>query len=205
MAKKEMHPLVKAERDVYEKMFDILIKDLDLSKPIIVLDYGSSTGGFASRLAERYPHIKVIAADSNPEAIKLGIEHYSHLNNLEFCLSQKIPPGSYDLIFNNLVLHELDKKGDKKSITSFLKEAYVSIKKGGLISVLDNRKVSKEDFKKIYEQNKSPRKRSFDEEYEEHNRYSTNDWTSMLEETGFYKEYDKKLPPNLFHYRGKKR
>jgi len=198
------HPWVKAEREFYKKMYGNLVKGLNLSKGISVLDYGAGTGGFASFLAEDNPQIKVIAVDSDSEAIKLGEQHYKHLSNLEFIISETIPKGNYDLIFKNLVLHELNGKGDKKIIASFLKDAYNSLNKGGLISVLDNRKVSKKDFKPIYEQNQSPKKGIFEEEYEEHNRYTMKDWKNMLEKSGFYTKKHAKLFPNLFNYRGEK-
>ncbi len=202
---KESHPWVKAEREFYKKMYGDLVRDLDLSKPISVLDYGAGTGGFAGFLAEYNPQIKVTAVDSNPEAVKLGREHYQHLPNLEFLVSDEIPKGNYDLIFKNLVLHELSGKGDKKTITSFLKKAHKYLKDEGLVSVLDNRKIPEEDFKQIYENNQSRRKGTFEEEYQEHNRYTMKDWQEMLEKSGFYTEKHAELPPNLFHYRGRKK
>ena len=200
-----MHPWVKGEREFYKKMYGSLIEGLDLSKPISVLDYGSGTGGFASLLAEYNPQIKVTAVDSNSEAVKLGKEHYQHLPNLEFIVSEKIPKQNYDLIFKNLVLHELNGKGDKKTINSFLKKAYKQLNQNGLISVLDNRKISEKEFEPIYEKNRSPKKGTFEEEYLEHNRYTMQDWKNILEKVGFGTEHHTELPPNLFHYRGRKK
>ncbi len=202
---REMHPWVKGEREVYKKKYKDLVKGLDLSKPLSILDYGSSTGGFASLLAEYNPHTKVTAVDANPEAIKLGKKDYQHLPNLEFIVAEEIPEKNYDLIFNNLVLHELSGKGDKRTIGSFLKKAYSSLNPEGLISVLDNIKISKKAFKPLYAQNKSPRRGTFEEEYEEHNRYTLKDWVNMLEKVGFYAEHQQHLPPNIFHYHGRKK
>ena len=201
---KEVHPLVKGERNFYKQIYKDLVKGVDLSKPLSILDYGAGTGGFASLLAEYNPKIKVTAMDSNPEVIELGKEHYKHIPNLEFIVDEKIPQKKYDLIFKNLVLHELSGKGNKKIIKSSLKKAYKSLKEEGLISILDNVKVSKEEFKPIYESNKSPKKGTFEEEYKEHNKYTLKDWVEMLEKSGFSKEHSQELPPNLFHYRGKK-
>lgn len=205
MEESKMHPWVKGERESYKEKYSTLIKKLDLSKPLHILDYGSSTGGFASLLAEYNPNIKVTAVDSNEEAIKLGRENYKHLSNLEFIVAEEIPKQNYDLIFNNLVLHELNGKGDKKTIKSFLRKAYNSLNNGGLISVLDNRKVSEEEFKPIYEKNRSPKKGTFEEEYLEHNRYTMEDWKEILEGVGFNTEHHAELPPNLFHYKGRKK
>ena len=202
---KKMHPWVKGEREAYKKKYDDLVKGLDLSKPISILDYGSSTGGFASLLAEYNPHTKVTAVDSNPEAIKLGKKDYQHLPNLEFIVAEEIPEKNYDLIFNNLVLHELSGKGDRRTINSFLKKAHSSLNPEGLISVLDNIKVSKKKFKPLYAKNESPKRGTFKQEYREHNKYSLKDWVNMLEKAGFYTEHHQHLPPNIFHYRGRKK
>jgi len=201
---KEIHPCVKAERKFYENMYKKLDKKFDFSDAKKVLDFGSGTGGFASILAEKYPEIKVIAVDNNKEAVKLGRKHYKHLSNLKFRLSKNIPREKYDIIFKNLVLHELNGKGDKETIKLYLKKSYNSLKKQGKISVLDNRKISKKDFRKIYEKNTNPHKGSFEEEYQEHNRYTVEDWVNMLESAGFKTGSVTKIKPNLFHYVGKK-
>ncbi len=201
----KIHPWVEAERKFYEKYFGELTENLNLDADLNVLDYGSGTGSFASLLAEYNPHLKIKAIDSNPEAIKLAKEHYSHLSNLEFGVSNKVPKGNYDIIFYNLVLHELNNKGDKQIIDSFLKKSYKNLKQGGKISILDNRKISKENFKGIYNQNKNPYKGTFEEEYLEHNKFTLYDWKNMIESSGFETEYQEKLQPNLFKYLGVKK
>lgn len=202
---KKVHGLIKGEREFYESQFEDLVKGIDLSKPISILDYGSGTGGFASLLAEKYPQAQITAIDSNQEIVELGKEHYKDLENLEFVVGNKIPDKKYDIIFKNLVLHELDGKGEEKEIKKSLKKAYESLNEGGLISILDNRKVSEEEFRPIYEENKNPQRGSFDEEFKEHTKYSTNDWLEMLDKIGFEKKHHKEISPNLFHYIGKKK
>ena len=199
-----MHPWVMAEREGYLERYHELVEGLDLSKPISVLDYGAGTGGFAGLLAEYNPHIRVTAVDSNPQAIELGRDHYKHLPNLEFMVSDKIPEGKWNIIFKNLVLHELNEKGDRKTIVPSLKRAYKYLKDGGLISIFDNRQVSREEFKPVYDRNKSRRKGTFDEEYDEHNKYTMKDWGDMLKKVGFKTEKHSELHPNLFLYRGRK-
>ncbi len=199
------HPWVEAERKFYEKYFGELTEKLNLGSNLSILDYGTGTGGFASLLAEYNPHLKIKAVDSNPEAIKLAKEYYSHLSNLEFEVLNEVPKGNYDMIFYNLVLHELNEKGEEQLIDSFLKESYKNLKQDGKISILDNRKISKKDFKKIYEQNKNPHKGTFDEEYLEHNRFTIEDWKNMIESVGFETEHQEKLQPNFFKYLGVKK
>jgi ubiquinone/menaquinone biosynthesis C-methylase UbiE len=205
----EKHPWVESERKFYEKNYKELIKNINLETAKKVLDYGSGTGGFASLLAEYNPNLKVEAVDINPEAIKLAKKHYKHLKNLEFYTTSEIPKGNYDLIFKNLVLHEIQKKGhkkgSKKAIEEILTDAYSKLKKEGQISILDNRRVSKENFKKIYNSNKDPNKGTFEEEYLEHNRFNAKDWKKMIEKVGFETKYSEEMPPNLFKYNGIKR
>lgn len=198
------HPWVEAERKFYEKYFDELTKGLNLNSNLTILDYGSGTGGFASLLAEYNPNLKIKAIDLNPEAIKLAKEHYSHLHNLEFEISNEIPQGSYDIIFYNLVLHELNGKGNEEIINSFLRKAHEHLKQNGKIFILDTRKISKKDFKEIYAKNKHPHKGTFDEEYLEHNRFTLKDWRNMIESAGFKTENQKELQPNFFKYLGEK-
>ncbi len=205
----EKHPWVESERKFYEKNYKGLIKNLNLKTAKKVLDYGSGTGGFASLLAEDNPHLKVKAVDISPEAIKLAKKHYGHLKNLEFYITSEIPRGNYDLIFKNLVLHEIQKKGYKKgsekAIKQILIDAHSKLKKEGQIFILDNRRISKEDFKEIYDSNKDPNKGTFEEEYLEHNRFNTEDWKKMIEKVGFETKHSEEMPPNLFKYNGIKR
>ena len=203
------HSWVELERKFYEKNYKGLVKNLNLETAKKVLDYGSGTGGFASLLAEDNPHLKVKAVDINPEAIKLAKKHYGHLKNLEFYITSEIPKENYDLIFKNLVLHEIQKKGNKKgskkAINQILIDAHSKLKKEGQISILDNRKVYRKDFKKIYDSNKDPNKGTFEEEYLEHNRFNTKDWKKMIEKVGFETKHSEEMPPNLFKYNGIKR
>ena len=201
---KKHNPWVKSEREFYKKMFHNLVKGLDLSKPLLVLDYGSGTGGFSSLLAEFNPNIKITAVDSNPKAINLAKKHYDHLPNLEFIVSNEIPNRNYDIIFGNLVLHELNNRGDKKTIKSFLERSYENLKEKGLISILDTHKISKKDFQKIRLENNNPYKGNLEHEYKEHNKYEIKDWIKMFKDAGFDSEHSQTHHPNFFHYRGKK-
>lgn len=199
------HPWVESERRFYERKFEEVTKGLDFGSSKTVLDYGSGTGGFASVLAERYPHLKIVAVDSNPEAIALAKEHYSHLPNLEFIVSGEIPEGKFDIVNYHLVLHELDGKDNQAAIRDYLEKTRSRLNNGGRISVLDNRRISETDFRKVYAENKDPRRGSFEEEYAEHNRYTSEDWKQMFEGAGFKTEHEYELPPNLFRYVGVKK
>lgn len=201
----QKHPWVDAERRFYKKYFKELTKDFNPSPRPSIIDYGTGTGGFASLLAENYPHLKIKAVDSNPEAIELARKHYSHLSNLKFKVAKEVPEGKYDWIFYNLVLHELNGTGDPKTINLHLKRAYKNLNPGGNVSILDNQKIPKTNYQKLWEKNKDPRKKSFEEEYLEHNRYTMIDWKRMLEKAGLNTERHKPIQPNLFIYRGVKR
>lgn len=195
------HPWVKAERDFYEDKYDELVNGLDLSSVKTVLDLGSGTGGFASRLAEAYPNLQVLAIDSNPEAVNLAKEHYRHVPNLRFEVGSSIPEGQYDLIFKNLFLHEAAE--DEYGIKQLLKDSHDSLNEGGLVSILETRKVPKEEYHKLYEQKKHPQ-REFEEDHAVHNKYSTDDWIKMCEEVGYTTTNSKELAPNYIRYVGQK-
>jgi len=82
-------------------------------------------------LAQKYPHLKVIGVDSNPEAIILAQKFYSNIPNINFIISNNIPKDKFNVIYYNFVLHELDKKDTKKIIVNKLKESYSKLKKEG--------------------------------------------------------------------------
>ena len=92
-----------------------LIGKLDIKKGAIVLDLGCGTGYLTKVLSERVgPEGKVVAVDPDRERLKIAREKYS-ASNIEYIQAddKTFPPGEYDLIFSNIVIHWMS---DKESL-----------------------------------------------------------------------------------------
>ncbi len=201
----KFHSWATSERKFYERTFDEFIEGLNLDSNLNVLDYGTGTGGFASMLAETHPRLKIKAVDLNANAIALAKENYAYLPNLKFGVANKITEGEYDLIFYNFVLHELEGEGDIETIEEFIKSAYKNLKKDGRIFVLETRKVPKKEFKEVHEKNNNPHKGTFNKEYMEHNRFTSETWIKMFEGVGFETLVAQDIEPNFIKYIGVKK
>ena len=104
-----------------------MIDMLKVDKGATVLDLGCGTGYLTKVLSERVgPEGKVVAVDPDGERLKIARERYSACN-IEYIQAddQTFPPGQYDLIFSNIVIHWI---GDKEAV---LKQAYKNLRPGG--------------------------------------------------------------------------
>ena len=77
-----------------------------------VLDLGCGTGYLTKVLSERVgAEGKVVAVDPDVERLKIAREKYS-ASNIEYIQAddKTFPPGQYDLIFSNIVIHWISDK-----------------------------------------------------------------------------------------------
>ena len=105
------------------RMIDIL----NVEKGATVLDLGCGTGYLTKVLSERVgPEGKVVAVDPDGERLKIAREKHS-ASNIEYIQAddKTFPPGQYDLIFSNIVIHWIS---DKKAL---LKRVYKNLCPGG--------------------------------------------------------------------------
>ena len=105
------------------KMIDML----NVEKGASVLDLGCGTGYLTKMLSEQVgPEGKVVAVDPDGERLKIAREKY-YASNIEYIQAddKTFPPGQYDLIFCNIVIHWIS---DKEAV---LKEAYQNLRPGG--------------------------------------------------------------------------
>ena len=101
-----------------------LIDMLSVEKGATVLDLGCGTGYLTKVLSERVgPEGKVVAVDPDGERLKIAREKYS-ASNIEYIQAddKTFPPGQYDLVFSNAVIHWIsDKEGLHKCIYNSLR------------------------------------------------------------------------------------
>jgi len=155
----------------FNKIKDVL--ELDKYVGRRHLDFGCGYGYFAKLLSEKYNR-KVLGFDIDRDKIEMGKERYGVNEN--YTLSSHLD-SKYDSVTAIRVLHEVP------DIDKTLKLIYEHLNKGGRILIYDFRKISKEEFRKIHES--WPHKRSFEEEYEEHNKWSLDEFKKMMEKVGF--------------------
>ena len=104
-----------------------MINMLNVEKGATVLDLGCGTGYLTKVLSERVGlEGKVVAVDPDEERLKIAREKYS-ASNIEYIQAddKTFPPGEYDLIFSNIVIHWIS---DKEAI---IKQAYRNLRPGG--------------------------------------------------------------------------
>ena len=104
-----------------------LIDMLNVEKGATVLDLGCGTGYLTKVLSERVgPEGKVVAVDPDGERLKIAREKYS-ASNIEYIQAddKSFPPGQYDIIFCNIVIHWIS---DKKAA---LERAHENLHPGG--------------------------------------------------------------------------
>ena len=90
-----------------------LIDMLGVERGSAVLDLGCGTGNVTKVLSERVgSEGKVVAVDPDGERLKIAREKYS-AQNIEYVQAddKTFPPGQYDLVFCNAVIHWI---GDKR-------------------------------------------------------------------------------------------
>ena len=113
----------KTQQGIGIRMIDML----NVEKGATVLDLGCGTGYLTKVLSERVgPEGKVVAVDPDGERLKIARENYS-AQNIEYIQAddKTFPPGQYDLIVSNLVIHWIS---DKKAV---LKHVYQNLRPGG--------------------------------------------------------------------------
>ena len=104
-----------------------LMNMITLERGTTVLDLGCGTGYLTKVLSERVgPEGKVVAVDPDGERLKIAREKYS-ASNIEYIQAddKTFPPGQYDLIFANQVIHWIS---DQKAV---LKRVCDNLKPGG--------------------------------------------------------------------------
>lgn len=191
---------IKLSEELWDSRFPRLEQDFELPKYLSHkgkhLDYGSGVGYFAKLVAERYPGVTVHGADIKQDFLDSAQERYP-LPNLKFMHADDVE-GGYDTINANLTLHEiLDAQGK-------LKELYQKLKRGGKLMIHEFRKTSKKKFREQYDRNTDPEKRSFEEEYEEHNRWTMRQLEQMCKNAGFKTLKIKKHGDHFMSYIGEK-
>jgi ubiquinone/menaquinone biosynthesis C-methylase UbiE len=101
-----------------------MIDMLNLEKGSTVLDLGCGTGYLTKVISERVgPEGKVVAVDPDGERLKIARENHS-ASNIEYIQAddKTFPPGQYDIIFCNTVIHWIrDKKAAMKRIEENLR------------------------------------------------------------------------------------
>ena len=112
---------------IQKKVGTELIAQLDIEKGATILDLGCGTGYLTKVLSERVgPEGKVVAVDPDGERLKIARENHS-ASNITYIQAddQTFPPGQYDLIFCNIVIHWIK---DKESL---LKRVYETLHSQG--------------------------------------------------------------------------
>ena len=104
-----------------------LLEELDISEGSTVLDLGCGTGYLTKVLSESVGvQDKVVAVDPDGERLAIAKAKYPS-SNIEYIQADDstFPPGEYDIIFSNLVIHWID---DKEAL---FKRVYANLCPGG--------------------------------------------------------------------------
>jgi cyclopropane fatty-acyl-phospholipid synthase-like methyltransferase len=162
-----------------KKLLTKLEKGLSLNKKLAQskrhLDFGCGWGFFTKFFAQVYPNIQVDGLDQDYYKIE-NAKTYRTLSNINYIWSEKIQE-DYDSISVIKVLHEI------KDVEAILTELNKHLITGGKIIIYDFRKASKEDFKKLYKQGGFSG--TFEEEYEEHNKWTPKQFKELMEKADF--------------------
>lgn len=120
-----------------------------IKKPLTsILDVGCGGGLFTIRLAERYPHAKVVGIDISHEAIAYAEENrtksYPHLNNIEFIFKSELDfeAKSFDVVTSTLVCHHLS----DENLIAFLKNSYMIAKEAIILNDLHRHSIAKRAY-----------------------------------------------------------
>ena len=98
------------QRGVGIELMDLI--SINIFKGASILDLGCGTGYLAKVLSERVgPEGKVVAVDPDGDRLKIAREKYS-ASNIEYIQAddKTFPPGQYDIIFSNIVIHWISDK-----------------------------------------------------------------------------------------------
>jgi len=115
---------------IAKKMQEIL----PLRKDMKALEYGAGTGILSFLLVEKLGHITMM--DSSAEMVKVMEEKVfdrkaTNLSPVFMNLEKERPYTSYDLIFNQMVLHHI------KDIRSIFEKFYQMLLPGGILAIAD--------------------------------------------------------------------
>jgi 2-polyprenyl-3-methyl-5-hydroxy-6-metoxy-1,4-benzoquinol methylase len=125
------------------------LKNMD--HPLSILDVGCGGGLFTIRLAQQYPHAKVVGIDLNPHAIEFAQQQLSLMPNppKNICFEHRTQPKleepnkSYDVLISTLVCHHLD----DHNLIDFIHRACRTAKKGVILNDLHRHPIASLLFK----------------------------------------------------------
>jgi cyclopropane fatty-acyl-phospholipid synthase-like methyltransferase len=173
---------VEAIEDAWRKRFPEFDKLFDFKKNLYKshLDLGCGFGAFLKILADKYPNVKFYGLDVDKDEIVLGKKLYNNKNLFLDRLKTLSGWEKYDTISVFFVLHEIEGKAGK-----MIRQIRESLNFDGRIFIYDFRTTSKEEFRKFYDKNTDPNKSSFEDEYEEHNKWDLREFEHMMRKSGF--------------------
>ncbi len=169
------------------------------------LDFGCGFGAFLKIVADKYPEREFYGVDMDKNEILLGKKIYNNKNLHLSGLKNIYGKEKFDSVSFFFVLHEVEDYGKtnifpsspKPRQTTHISREYKTDGFGDIINVLrqvremlnenakimvyDFRRVSKEKFRKKYEEDKNPKKNSFEDEYAEHNRWITDEFEELMQ------------------------
>lgn len=165
----------------WKKRFADFDKIFDFGKNIgwKHLDFGCGFGAFLKILADKYPKKEFYGVDFDKNELIIGKKIYKNKNLFLKSFKGVYGKEKFDSISFFFVLHEIE------DVEKLLRQIREMLKKNAKVFVYDFRLVSKEKFRKFYDNNKDPNKGDFEEEYEEHNRWITEEFEDMMQGLGF--------------------
>jgi len=116
--------------------------------PLSILELGSGTGYFTSRLIKKNPKNHITCIDKSPEVIKLaGMKpEISGCNLVEGDITTGLPEEKYSAVITTLTLHHIS----DKSRANLIKEIYQKLPSDGLFICGDVFKPENEWIEQIY-------------------------------------------------------
>jgi len=144
------------------------------------LDLGCGFGAFLKILADKYPNVKFYGLDVDKDEIVLGKKLYNNKNLVLDRLKTLSGGEKYDTISVFFVLHEVEGKANK-----MIRQIRESLNVDGRIFIYDFRRVSKEEFRKKYDEDEIHQQNNFEDEYEEHNKWDLREFEHMMRKSGF--------------------
>ncbi len=144
------HKLDKPERQKWQNIEDF-IKILEPFENMVFVDIGVGTGYFAIPVAKRFPNVKIIGADIQPEMLDILKEKVKKekLDNIEPVLSEENKVPIEDKIADRVlvanVFHGLHHP------QNFLKEVKRILKDGGKLIVIDWKPIETEEGPPLHE------------------------------------------------------
>ncbi|MFP4118464.1 MAG: class I SAM-dependent methyltransferase [Candidatus Woesearchaeota archaeon] len=114
---------------------ELLIKSADLSEDESVLDLGCGWGPVAVVLKDQFPHVSMMASDTNRRAVKFTCDNARRnnvdVNVIHSHLFEKIDEDGFDIILTNPPY-----VAGRKVCFSFIEESYRHLKPGGRLHLV---------------------------------------------------------------------